>query len=248
MTVNTKRKRSCRFQNQRRAFTRLELVMVLASMAILLCLCLPALSYTRPKSDLIVCANNLRQISNAWRSWGSEHNDQLPWEPPGLPRGSFDKPNAWQHFLVVSNELGTASILACPSDSRRPVRDFSQTRTGLQWPGTGQNNAVSYFVGLDALLPVPTTILSGDRHIGGISSTKVSCNRIPTAGSVASELSRTDAQSGRLTWTNSIHGADAGNVTRADGAVTGTTSASLRRLVDQSQGDGNYNNHILLPF
>src|SRR6185436_6399564 len=67
---------------EREAFTRLELLVVLGSICTLICLCLPALASTKPKADLIVCANNLRQIGNAWQMWGSEHGDNLPWMLP----------------------------------------------------------------------------------------------------------------------------------------------------------------------
>src|SRR6185436_12234450 len=188
------------------AFGRIELFGVIISMAILVCLCAPALARTRPKSELVVCANNLRQIGNAWRIWASDHADRWPWATPVSSKGSANQPNAWQHFLVVSNELRTPSILACPSDTRRPAQDFSRALNGLQWPGTGENNAVSYFVGVDAVLTVPTTILSGDRHVGGSGAPKVSSSRMPDAGPIFYELNRTDGINGSLTWTNSIHG------------------------------------------
>jgi len=233
--------------NSESAFGRIELFGGIISMAILVCLCAPALARTRPRSELVVCANNLRQISTAWRMWASDHGDQWPWLVPVVPRGSQNQPIAWQHFQVVSNELRTPSILACPSDNRKPANHFLNSNGGLPWP-IQQNNAVSYFVGLDALFDQPISLLTGDRHFAGSSNPRANCARMPLAGAIAYELNSLDASEGRLRWTNSIHGTDVGNAAVGDGSVVVKTSASFREMVVRWQGDGNINNHILPPY
>ena len=57
------------------AFTRAELLVVVAVFALLALIVLPALANNRPRSHRVMCANNLRQIGLAMQLWGSDHND-----------------------------------------------------------------------------------------------------------------------------------------------------------------------------
>jgi hypothetical protein len=93
---------------------------------------LPALSQAKGKAEEIRCANNTKMIGLSFRTWAIDHSDQFPFNvstnqggtlelcAPG-PDG-FDK-NAAMHFLVMSNELSTPSILVCPADKRQAAMD-----------------------------------------------------------------------------------------------------------------------------
>jgi competence protein ComGC len=95
---------------------------------------LPALSQAKGKAGEIGCANNMKMIGLSFRTWAIDHNDKFPFNvstnlggtlelcAPG-PDG-FDK-NAAMHFLVMSNELSTPSILVCPSDKRPAAMDWA---------------------------------------------------------------------------------------------------------------------------
>src|SRR5260370_37182444 len=52
----------------RQAFSRLELTVVLFTLALLAAEALPVLAGTRPRADRITCVNNLRQIGKAFNS------------------------------------------------------------------------------------------------------------------------------------------------------------------------------------
>ena len=108
----------------------LSVVMIAIYSAMLL----PALSQAKGKSEEIRCANNLKMIGLSFKTWAIDHNDQFPFNVKASQGGTlelcapgpdgFDK-NAAMHFLVMSNELSTPTILVCPGDKRPPATDWA---------------------------------------------------------------------------------------------------------------------------
>ena len=150
-----------------RAFTRLELVALVAALALLALVVVPVLGEGKAKSQVAVCVNNLRLIGRAILTWDAEHGDTDPWRWPRPPEiqasGIFN--NAWYEYVLMSNELATARILVCPSDTRRPARDFSFSPDGGFLNAAYRNQSVSYFLGLDSHVSAPDSILAGDRNL-----------------------------------------------------------------------------------
>src|SRR5258705_176021 len=60
-----------------RAFTLLELLAVLAVLALWVLLLVPALARTQPDSRAFQCLNNSRQLTRAWRMYADDNNDKL---------------------------------------------------------------------------------------------------------------------------------------------------------------------------
>jgi prepilin-type N-terminal cleavage/methylation domain-containing protein len=60
------------------AFSLIELLVVMAVIAILAALLLPSLSSAQAKGRQIACLNNLRQLQMAWTMYLGEHNNVMP--------------------------------------------------------------------------------------------------------------------------------------------------------------------------
>ena len=77
--------------NSKRAFTLIKLLVVIAIIAILAALLLPALSSAKAKAQRTVCLNNLKQLSAAWIIYCGDNKGKLPF------CGGFLNPetNAW---------------------------------------------------------------------------------------------------------------------------------------------------------
>jgi type II secretory pathway pseudopilin PulG len=195
--------------NNRRAFMFVELLVVIAVVAILAGMLLPALAKAKQKAQRINCVNNLKQVGLAFRIWGGDNGDKYPPNVSTNKGGSKEYVpggNTFRHFLCMSNELSTPKILACPADDREPASSFA----------TLKNGNISYFVAVDADETMPQMFLSGDRNL--------LLNGEPVVTGLVT-IKSTDT----LGWTSEIHH-DAGNVGMADGSVLQVTTSGLERL------------------
>ncbi len=69
-------------------FTLTELLVVLATLAILAAMLLPALAATQPRSKAYQCLNNMRQLALAWTLYANENNERLALNnDPGFGQG-----------------------------------------------------------------------------------------------------------------------------------------------------------------
>ena len=126
----------------RRAFTLIELLIVIAIIAILASLLLPVLAKAKMQAKFIQCINNQRQLSLTWVMYASDNGDALPanGEPPqgGGPvkywvQGLFFyEPDLTNQDLILSpnyalfaSYLKTIDVYRCPTD--RPTVDVSGT-------------------------------------------------------------------------------------------------------------------------
>jgi prepilin-type N-terminal cleavage/methylation domain-containing protein/prepilin-type processing-associated H-X9-DG protein len=83
------------FKNAREdGFTLVELLVVLATVAILAALLLPAIAGTKPNSQVFQCLENQRQMVLAWQMYSEDNNGTPPpnfdWSSPGTSSGTPD--------------------------------------------------------------------------------------------------------------------------------------------------------------
>lgn len=195
-----------------RAFTLLEMFIVISVIAVLAMLFIPAL--IRPhrgyRSVTPNCTNNLKQVGLAFRMW-YEDNGVYPmqYKSPDFDGPSFAlQQKTYVYFQAMSNELNTPKIVVCPGDkTRAPATNFSSDF---------RNSNVSYFVGRDASEMNPNMFLAGDRYLD---------NGLPiTNGLMDLRTNQT------VIWTKNYHDSQ-GNVALADGSVQGYTSQGLQQAL-----------------
>ena len=116
------------------AFTLVELLVVVAIVAILAGLLLPSLSRTKAEAQSVSCKNNLGQLQKGWQMYIDDNNDALP--PNNSTRigwFQYGVSNEWGNSWVWGNaqadtntaniergalfpEVGSTSIYRCPAD------------------------------------------------------------------------------------------------------------------------------------
>ena len=158
--------KAVRINRRHPGFTLMELLVVMAIIAILASLLLPAINQGKARAKRIGCINNLRQIGVAFQDFAHDHNSLFPMAVPATAGGSqeftvssyqfaSDFFFSFRHFQAISNSLINPMVLTCPSDTRKPAASFISF----------DNKNLSYFVGLKADYSRPYSILAGDRNL-----------------------------------------------------------------------------------
>ncbi len=242
--------------SSQRAFTRLELMMVLVTLAVLAGIALPVLAGNRSRSEQVSCLNNLRQIGHAFHVWANDHGDRNPWWTPIREGGTYNAPgdpvvpwlglrnNAWFQMAWISNELATPKILVCPSDQgvgggRNMASDFSDFAEGGFLYAASKNRSVSYLIGIHSFFGSPRSILSGDRNIR-FDSLNSGCS------SQIGLVSVLNYPNSSVLWTNAIHGRT-GNILFTDGGVEQSASSGLREALNHPGQSENGSAHFISP-
>ncbi|MCA8994851.1 MAG: DUF1559 domain-containing protein [Planctomycetaceae bacterium] len=184
---------------QRRGFTLIELVIVIAVTAILLALMLPAIQYARESARTTQCKNKLRQLGIGFHSFEEMHKvfprntvrprgtTQIDAEPEGSlwhwHSGTYE---SWCREILPFVEVPVARvqdavpILGCPSDPRGT--NYTVPDYGFTWYVGVYSNPDEFNNGIivdDSDLRTKFTV-SVDRVTDGMSTTILLAERPPS--------------------------------------------------------------------
>jgi prepilin-type N-terminal cleavage/methylation domain-containing protein len=237
-------------RKQKKAFTLIELLVVIAIIAILAAMLLPALAAAKRKAQKINCVNNLKQVGLAFRIWEGDNGDKYPMalvsaqggaqeyaSSLGYPTPGSGHVNVPYVYSVMSNELSTAKVLYCPSDTPRTVSPNFIAGAGGPNAGTFTNGNISYFVCGDAADAYPQMILAGDRNLGtattlgtasgasygGVGGAGTGPDLVNTTVGTLAAGNLVSGTANYIAWTSSDMHLKGGNLGLTDGSVQTTT-------------------------
>lgn len=209
---------------QNRGITLVEVLIVIAIVAVLVAMLIPGTVRDKPRPYRITCVNNLKQIALPCRVWEGDNSEKYPPMVSQTNGGTMEfssGPNVWRHFQAMSNELNTPLVLICPADK------YHSAATNFI---NMCNSNVSFFFGVDASETNPQMILSGDHNI---------TNGTPIQNGLLNLT--TNKSSG---WTAEVHN-KVGQVALSDGSVQMLSIAGLRAAVGNT---GLETNRLQMPI
>ncbi len=221
---------SCK--NHRAALTLLEVLVVLATLAVIGATLLPTGGHRQKRGAVFFCLQNLRQIGASMNLYANDNDNHLPVQsimqsttsdyPPLNDATYFDRLLPYLNY--------SAKSLTCPADVERiyksDLKSFKLT-----------NRQISYFLNLDAVATA-NSVLCGDRDL---------TNNQPCAKGA---LLKIDSQ-GVVRWSNSLHsqflyGQDGiGNILFGDGHAE---TLSQKYVQEAIQRNPTNTTRLLLPW
>ncbi len=206
-----------------RAFTLVELICIVAALAIAAIVILPFFAKSKSHPPRIRCINNLKNVGLAYRIFATDNSEKFPFQVSTNDGGSRElSSDIVFQFRTISNELSTPKLLVCR---------ISAKESATNWTTLTKSN-ISYFIGVSATQLNPNSILGGDEGF----SLK---NSIPTNALV--RVTSND----KPQYPKQFHSdGDGANILFADGTVQTVKNSQWPALLKR---DDTFTNLLLLP-
>jgi len=221
------------------AFTRLELVVVIAVVFVTLWMVVSTANRGNRDPSRTSCVHHLKQIGLAYAIWANDHNGRFPASESMANGGwmdaltNFDQGSlCWTNYEIMANELGMgAKLLECPSDERKAAAVL-QGRPPMEDKGTNvgftDNRALSYFVGVSADQKHPQSLLAGDRNLGRGIQPDHDYGFSPRSDAGNDVVIQTNSKADPVCWSLKMHSQGnpqgRGNILLSDGSAQAITT------------------------
>ena len=116
------------------AFTLVELLVVIAVIAILAGLLLPSLSGAKMRAVAINCLSNSRQLQIAWQNYATDNNDRIVLNGSQTAHGGGEIPSDDLNWISTLGNLGGSGILGATLLTSSETNYNEMATTGLLWP------------------------------------------------------------------------------------------------------------------
>ena len=143
-------------------FTRIELAVIIAllgAVAVINGMFVSTKNLQKTKIYRVKCSHNLGNLGVALQTYAADHQNRYPMQLSTNQGGSMEFVNDGipvRHFMSLSNEFNVTKSLLCPADAKRKAAPrFSSLECAN----------LSYFIGLNATVGQPASMLAGDRNL-----------------------------------------------------------------------------------
>jgi|SRR5687768_1376948 prepilin-type processing-associated H-X9-DG protein/prepilin-type N-terminal cleavage/methylation domain-containing protein len=151
--------------SESRAFTLVELLVVIGVVALLVGILLPALSAARNSAKTASCLSNLRQLALAAQVYAQNHNGRFPVARWGADAWDFSIVNGRAVPGLLWRGQSDARVQQCPSfdgKSNAPLDPYSGYNYNTSYVGHGQGETVEKPATMQQVRNPAQTALFGD--------------------------------------------------------------------------------------